>query len=231
MNHLNHEITELLNHAGCNIVGFADLRCLPKSARLHFDRGILIALPFTKEAMRKNKNGAPQRYYAEHAPMTRRLNELKKLTTDFLTQRGYKAQANTPASMLDKNCLRSPLPQKTVATLAGIGWIGKCAMLVTHEVGSALRLTVVLTNAPLDCGIPITQSQCGDCNTCVDICPGKAPLGGNWSIAHDRDDFFDAHACHRAAKARAKQFFDIDESLCGLCISNCPYTKQGLGYD
>ena len=231
MYNLNHEIIELLNHAGCGIIGFADLRCLPETARLHFDRGILIALPFTKEAMRENKNGAPQRYCAEHAPMTRRLNELKERTARFLIERGYEALIDTPASVIDDNTLCSLLPQKTVATLAGIGWIGKCAMLVTNEAGSALRLTVVLTNAPLDCATPITESRCGDCTACVDVCPGKAPLGGNWDVTTNRDDFFDAHACHRAARTRAKHFFGIDESLCGLCVSNCPYTKQGLGYD
>ena len=228
---INHEITQLLRCHGCNLVGFADLRELPAQSRMRFDVGILIALPFTKEAMRENKNGAPQRYYAEHAPMTQRLGELKQLTVDFLESQGYEALADTPASVVDNNSLRSLLPQKTVATLAGIGWIGKCAMLVTKEFGSALRLTVVLTNAPLDCAAPVTASQCGDCRACVDVCPGGAPLGGQWEVAADRDEFFDAHACRRVARARAKQFFGIDESLCGLCVSHCPYTKQALGYD
>ena len=228
---LNHEITQLLRRHGCNLVGFADLHELPERSRLHFDVGILIALPFTKEAMRENKNGAPQRYYAEHAPMTQRLGELKELTVNFLESQGYEALADTPASVVDDNSLRSLLPQKTVATLAGVGWIGKCAMLVTQEFGSALRLTVVLTNAPLDCATPVTASQCGDCRACVEVCPGGAPLGGQWDVSVDRDAFFDAHACHRVARARAKQFFGIDESLCGLCVSHCPYTKQGLGYE
>ena len=229
---ISNEIKTRLKDSGCDIVGFADLRCLPKEARQNFDYGILIALSFTKEAMRENKNGSPQRYYDEHEPMTRRLQELRKLVADFLVGRGYEAVTNTPASIVNDDTLRSLLPQKTVATLSGIGWIGKCAMLVTNEAGSALRLTVVLTDAPLDCGTPVTKSMCDPgCTVCVDVCPGKAPLGGLWEVGIDRDAFFDAHACRSAARDRAKKLLGIDESRCGLCISNCPFTKLALGYE
>jgi len=164
--------------------------------------------------------------------MTRRLSELKALVADFLTGKGYEALIDTPASVVDREVLRSLLPQKTVATLAGVGWIGKCAMLVTHEVGSALRMTVLLTDAPLDCGTPITKSLCSpNCTACVDICPGKAPLGGLWEVGVDRDCFFDAQACQTASKTRTKALLGIDgQSRCGLCVSNCPFTKKALGY-
>ena len=230
---LNNDIVKLLRQEGCDIVGFADLRVLSKEARQNFDYGILIALAFTKEAMAENKNGSPQRYSDEHDPMTRKLGELKELTAEFISDRGYEVLKDTPASVVDRNILRSLLPQKTVATLAGIGWIGRCAMLVTNEVGSALRLTVLLTNAPFDCGTPITKSLCPkNCTVCVDVCPGKAPLGKLWEAGVDRDEFFNAHACQTAAHTRAKSLLGIDdESRCGLCVSNCPFTKRGLGYE
>jgi len=229
---LNNEITELLKQEKCDIVGFADLHCLPIESRQGFDSGIVIALPFTKEAMRENNNNNLQRYYDEHDPMNRRFIELKKITADFITNKGYKAETDTPASIIDYENLSSPLSQKTVATLAGIGWIGKCAMLVTNKYGSAIRLTVVLTNAPIDHGTPITESKCHpDCNICIDICPGKAPLGGLWNTGTDRDDFFNAQACLNAGGIRAKKLLGIEKNLCGLCISNCPFTKKGLGYE
>ena len=230
---LNNEIIELLSRKGCDIVGFADLRGLSNEAHQGYSCGILMALSFTKEAMQENKNGFPQRYSDEHDPMTRRLRELKKLVADFITSKGYDVLVNTPASVVDDEKLRSRLPQKTLATLAGIGWIGKCALLVTNEVGSALRLTAVLTNAPLDCGTPIMKSKCDpNCTVCVDICPGKAPRGNLWEIGIDRDNFFNAHACQTAAISRAKELLNYDiDARCGLCISNCPYTKRGLGYE
>jgi len=228
---LNHEIINLITQECDAIVGFADLRCLPDEARLGYGCGILIALPFTREAMRENLRGLPQRYYDEHEPMNLQFRRLKELAVQFLRSRGYEATANTPASVIDERTLRSPLPQKTVATLAGVGWIGKCAMLVTHEYGCAVRLTVVLTNAPLDCGVPITQSLCPpECNVCTDICPGKAPLGGLWELSAKRESFFDAHACQTAARARGKAMLGVEQCLCGLCASSCPFTKRGLWY-
>ena len=229
---LNNEIITLLKQEGCDIVGFADLRCLSKEVRQNFDNGILIALPYSKEAMKDNKNGLPQRYYEEFTLINRRLPELATMTTNFLVDKGYKALAKITPTVVQDEDYRTVLPHKTVATLSGIGWIGKCALLVNNESGSALRLTAVLTDASFDCGTPVTKSICPpDCIICADVCPGKALLGGVWEAGVDRDTFFNAHACRPAARTHAKTALGIDETLCGLCISNCPFTKRGLGYE
>ena len=229
---LNNEIIALLKQEGCSIVGFADLRCLSKEARQNFDYGILIALSYSKEAMQDNKYGLPQRYYEEFTPINKRLPELAVQIANFLIDKGYKALAKTTPTVVQDEDYRTVLPHKTLATLAGVGWIGKCALLVTKKVGSALRLTVVLTNAPLDCGMPVTESICApDCTICSEICPAKAPLGRLWEVGIDRDSFFNAHACRPAARNHAKVTLGIEETLCGLCISNCPFTKRGLGYE
>lgn len=228
---MNEEIRAMLKREGCNIVGFADLRVLSKEVRQNFDYGILIALSYTNEAMVENKKGMPQQYYKEFTAINKRLPELAILTANFLTDRNYKALAKISSMVVQDSDYRTVLPHKTVATLAGVGWIGKCATLVTKEVGSALRLTVVLTNAPLECGTPITKSLCApNCTACADACPGNAPLGVMWEVGVDREEFFNAHACSDSARARAKALLDIDETVCGLCISNCPFTKKAFGY-
>ena len=193
---LNNKIIEILKQENCDIVGFADLHCISYEARQGFDYGIIMALSYTKEAMQDNKNGLPQKYYSELEIINKRLPELAVLTADFFVSNGYKALPKTQSMIVLDKDWRSILPHKTVATLAGIGWIGKCANLVTNEIGSALRFIVVLTNAPLDCGEPISKSLCPpNCNVCADVCPGKAPLGGLWEANIDRDDFFNANAC------------------------------------
>ncbi|MDR3551996.1 MAG: epoxyqueuosine reductase [Clostridia bacterium] len=228
---ISDEIKSLLHDEGCSIVGFADLRCLSKDVRQNFDYGVLIALSYSKEAMKENKDGHPEQYYAEYTQINKRLPQLAAVTADYLVGKGCKALARVQTSIVvDEDC-RTVLPHKTVATLSGIGWIGKCATLVTKEVGSALRLTVVLTDAPLDCGTPITESLCADsCTICAGVCPGHAPLGGKWHAGMDRDLFFDAHACQSAARAHAKAALGISKTVCGLCISSCPFTKKALGY-
>ena len=232
MPNLNHEIIELLKNENCHIVGFADLQCLSKEVRQYFDYGILIGLSYTKEAMVENYNGLPQRYYDEFNAINKQLNKLAVLTADYLVSKGYKALAKVQTMVVQDKDWRTVLPHKTVATLAGVGWIGKSATLVTNEVGSALRITVVLTNAPLECGEPIIKSLCPpNCNVCVNVCPGKAPKGILWEVGVDRDDFFDANACVRAARLRANETLGVNKTICGLCISNCPFTKKGLEYN
>jgi epoxyqueuosine reductase QueG len=229
---LNSEITDLLNKEGCNIVGFADVSSLSKESRQNFVHGIVIGLSLSKEAMMKNKDGDPSRYYDEYLVINERLPELARMVEGFLIGRGYKALAKLPTSIVQDDDRRTVLPHKTVATLSGIGWIGKCSLLVTKVVGSALQMIVVLTDAPLECGTPTTKSQCSpDCTVCRDVCPGKAINGRiSWEAGMDRTRFFNADDCYSAARARARAKLDVDATFCGLCISNCPFTKKGLEY-
>ncbi len=228
---LSDEIRDSLKNEGVPVVGFADLTILPPETRQNFDRGIAIGLVYSAAAIRENRNGNPGRYYAEFQSMNKRLPRLAAGVADLLARRGYKAWAKAAPTVVQNGDLRTVLPHKTVATRAGLGWIGKCALLVTREFGSALRLVVVLTDAPLECGAPVTRSNCPKgCSACMDACPGHAPLGRLWSPETDRAAFFDAHACRTAARARAAATLGVDESVCGLCIANCPYTIHALEY-
>jgi len=230
----SYQLSNLLNQEGCNIFGFADLRQLPRETRHDYDYGIIIGAPYTKEAMEENKNRQPQRYYDEMQAINNRLTHLANLTADFLSEQGYRAYAKTKAAVSQEETnfhFNTILPYKTVATLAGIGWIGKTALLVTKEVGSALRLAAVLTNAPLECGIPIIKSKCPpNCMICVNICPGKAAKSKLWEAGMEREEFFDPDACYAAARASANVLLGKDETICGQCISHCPITMAGLGY-
>ena len=230
---MNCEIIDLLNGEGCSIVGFADISSLSKESRQNFDRGIVIGLSLSKEAMKENKEGNPQKYHDEYLVINERLPELARMVENLLIKKGYKALAKPSTSVVQDDNKRTVLPHKTVATMAGLGWIGKCALLVTREVGSALRLIVVLTDAPLDCGIPITRSLCRPgCAICSDVCPGRAVQGRTlWEAGMDREVFFHADDCYTAARARARAELDVDATFCGLCMSNCPFTKHGLGYE
>ena len=221
---------ELLSR-GAALVGFADLGCLPRDARQSFDSAIAVAAPHTRDAMRSNAEGDPRAYYGEYLALNKKLEELAELAAGLLADAGYRALAKVRTAVaVDKN-LRSALPHKTVATLSGLGWIGRCATLVTREYGSAVRLTSVLTDAPLDCGTPVTQSGCGDsCARCQTVCPGHAVKGPKWHSGLEREAFFDAFACQRAASARGRAALDVDKTICGLCIANCPFTRRALGY-
>ncbi len=126
---------------------------------------------------------------------------------------------------LNKETLATPLPHKTVATRAGLGWIGKSALLITEQLGAAFRLTSVLTDAVFETPPPVNISRCGEFVACVQVCPGQAILDRNWQAGMSRDSYYSAARCHQIATGYAAAL-RIDSTICGICIAVCPWTKK-----
>jgi len=221
------DIIDYLKSNGASLVGFADLSVLDASARHNLPRAVGFAVALTPEIIAGIAQGPTREYHAEYQRVNALLDELSRLTADFLRGRGFTAiSAAATHAGVDPATLATELPQKTIGTLAGFGWIGKCALLVNEQFGSAIRLNRVLTDAPLPTANPIVASRCGDCNVCVDSCPGKAATGDNWQRDKHRDAFFDVFACRRAAREIAQQRIGADYTVCGLCIAVCPWTQK-----
>ena len=92
------------------------------------------------------------------------------------SSRGYRAIAQTTTHVRTHQHGRALVPHKSVAALAGFGWIAKNSLLITPQFGSAQRLTSVLTDMPLKTTPSSYFCQCGDCAICVDACPAGAPF-------------------------------------------------------
>ncbi|NTV89165.1 MAG: epoxyqueuosine reductase [Clostridiales bacterium] len=223
---INEEIRERLLEKGATIVGFADLSGIEEEKRHGYQYGILIGISVNPQVIPGIKDGPTFEYYYEYESLNTKLNSLGEFAERFLREKGFEALAKTQEVVVIDEATRSTeLPHKTVATRAGVGWIGKCALLVTEKFGSAVRIISVLTNAGLETGIPINDSKCGDCIECVKICPAGAPLGENWDVNKYRDEFYNAFECRKAARERSMRI-GINESHCGLCILACPWTKR-----
>ena len=224
---LAHEITEFLRGKGASLAGFADLGALPAATRHNLPRAVAFAVALDAEIVAEVKDGPTREYCAECERANDLLGELSRSTADLIRSHGFTAISSAATREgIDWETHSTQLPQKTVATLAGFGWIGKCALLVTEQFGSAIRLNRVLTDAPLPTGMPVSESRCGDCRACVDACPGRAPTGDNWARDKYRDTFFDASACKRAAVETAQRRTGIVNTYCGICIATCPWTEQ-----
>lgn len=186
-----------------------------------------MAVKYPKEVIRGISDLPTQEYFNWYNKLNERLDMLVTLGAEALQMQGYTSIAQTRAQVgkgETKN--NTVLPHKTVATRAGIGWIGKSALLVTEQYGSMIRISSILTDAPLITAAPVNQSKCGECTICRDACPAGAVSGKVWDVGLYRDEFFDPVKCRKIARERAKQGFGGENTICGKCIEVCPYTRR-----
>ena len=225
---MNSHLESGLIGAGASLVGFADITSLPAAVRGEMESAISIAVALDVSVISEISEGPTQRYYHEYTRVNEFLARLCASTVGDLRKRGHNARAIDPTIRIEGSAVKAlatPLPHKTLATRAGLGWIGKSALLITKTYGPAVRLATVLTDAPLKAGTPVDDSHCGDCMKCVDRCPAKAITGKNWVKGMERESIYDAHACCAMAKSLAGRK-DIPVTICGICIDACPWTRK-----
>lgn len=219
---------ELLSH-GADLVGVGNLSELPSDIRCGLPIGICVAVKYQKEVIRGISDLPTKEYYDQYNLLNEKLDMLVTLGADALNILGYKSIPQTTAYVEQFGTdYDSLLPHKTVATRSGLGWIGKSALLVTEAFGSMIRLSSILTDAPLETTEPINKSKCGNCSVCIESCPAGAISGNLWTVGTSRDELYDAVACRKTARERAKKVFNIKITQCGKCIEVCPYTRRYL---
>jgi epoxyqueuosine reductase QueG len=220
-------VSDRLRDAGAVVVGFADLAPLDETTRQGFPRAVSFAMPLSPSIVAGIAEGPTEAYAGEYSRLNSLLTQTAQDIAAFIETRGWRAQARPATGDWSTATLRAPFQHKTAATLAGLGWIGKCALLVTPDFGPAVRWASVLTDAPLLTGTPVVESRCGDCTACVGICPGKACTGRNWRQGMPREGFWDPKACmagmQQVSMARLGR-----SGICGLCIAACPFTQAYL---
>lgn len=222
---LTEALRDLLMAKGAGLVGIGSMEGVPDC---EYCCGISVAIPLPKEVTRDLQTAPTREYHDQYYSLNRKLNEIVLEGEHFLREAGYEAYAQTTDRVTVNEQKRSRLPHKTVATRAGLGWIGKNNLLVTREYGCAVRLSSLLTNAPLSCGEAITKSLCGGCDLCVRKCPAGALSGVLWEAGVDRDQIVDIDKCYKKQIEIMTASTGIHEDLCGKCFAVCAYTQRYL---
>jgi len=68
----------------------------------------------------------------------------------------------------------APLLEKAWAVEAGLGWQGRHSIVINKELGSFFFIGTLILNIDLDFDSPVTEENCSNCRSCIDLCPTMA---------------------------------------------------------
>ena len=229
---LSAELRSILEETGAKLIGFGDMSSAldsPFSAGAlvsRFPVGVAVAIPLPVNIVRGIADGPTKEYLDTYQKMNGQLDHIVECGAEFLQKQGFRALAQTCEYVSAQALQGNFIPHKTVATRAGIGWIGKSCLLVTEKYGSAIRLSSILTDAPLETDTPIDQSKCGGCRRCCEACPAGALTGKLWDVTVTREEMLDSQACRDKQYELMQKRTGIHTGLCGKCFEVCPYTRR-----
>ena len=128
-----------------------------------------------------------------------------------------------------KICVNTaPVLERSLARLAGLGWIGKNTCLINEPRGSWFFLGEIITSLDLEPATP-PPDRCGTCTSCIEACPTEAivPDGGSgWTL--------DARLCisYLTIELRGSIPPDLREGVgphvygCDICQDVCPWNSR-----
>ena len=122
----------------------------------------------------------------------------------------------------------APIAERDFAQAAGLGWIGKNAMLISPTAGSWFLLTAFVTDVPLPADTPLETDHCGSCTACLEACP---------TDAFAEPGVLDAARCTSALTVESRSPIPADLRAgmgdwvfgCDVCQEVCPWNRHAPG--
>ena len=216
------DFLQFIEEQGAAVAGACDLGVSPIQNQENLRYAFSFAVKLS-DSILKTIEGAPSFTYFQHYRAANALLDgIAFKLSQKLEKEGYNAFPVAASQSLGKNnpyC--GVLSHKTVAVLAGLGFVGKSGLFLSEKYGSKVRLATVLTDMPLKNEKGIIQNGCGECTACMKACPAGAIFGELPKTNGERN--FDPEKCSKYMK---ENFQDVGRgSVCGVCVKVCPKNK------
>jgi epoxyqueuosine reductase len=144
---------------------------------------------------------------------------------EYLEKLTEKLQKMNTSAQFSIHCDTSPLADRYMAYLAGLGFYGKNNCFISPKWGSYVTIGTILTTLEFEPNTPLVQS-CIGCNRCITACLGQC-------LGHDE---FKYDTCKSYLTQKKGDLTNEEESIirktplvfgCDVCQEVCPH-NQGI---
>lgn len=219
---IKEELEKLVFELGGTFVGYSNVsEKLPQQLK-KYPYAVTIGIRLSNAILDEVTDKPTHNYFNHYRSINSLIDNINLRVLLYIEKRGFNAYTIAASQSIPKSDMpySGIFPHKTAAVMAGLGWIGKNGLFISKDYGPGVRLGTILTDMPLKTNNEILKNQCGDCKRCVDSCPAMA-LTGVVDEAYNREKIVDVKACSDYMKHKFKHIGR--GSVCGICISVCPY--------
>ena len=168
-------------------------------------------------------------YYVEHKDPSNLsrytwATDYHLVINEYLKKLIEKLQTINTDAQFSIHCDTSPLADRYMAYLAGLGFYGKNNCFISPKWGSYVVIGTILTTLELEPDTPLTQS-CMECNRCITACLGQC-------LGHDEFKF---DTCKSYLTQKKGELTSEEEHIiaktplvfgCDVCQEVCPHNKD-----
>ena len=190
-------LVRTLKENGASLVGFGDVSVVGSELTKGYPVAISLGVKYDEKIVENFTS--MRKLFTSISDLKVPMRRLISITEDLLSKWGYGHEAMLISTLIESDKQLRELkafPHKTAATCAGLGWIGKCALLVTPEYGPRISLGTVLTAARFKTAEPIVRDRCGSALFAWRPVPTERYIMSTGSAAVERDKLFDAYLCN-----------------------------------
>jgi epoxyqueuosine reductase QueG len=215
---IKNKLTDMLRSNGVYDVGFTKV----EDGLNGFNYAISIVVPLSDAIIDEIDKAPTHTYYNHYRTVNAFIDRMELMTGLILQREGYRYIMVAASQSISDGSIRTHMGRyshKKVATLAGLGTIGKSSLFIHKRFGPRVRLGSIFTDCPLSDTASSVISTCGGCEMCVKACPAHAITGTEWHEGIERSEIFDANLCNNYMR---ENFMKIGRgSVCGICIKVC----------